>query len=230
MTDVELETALKQKIKAGKQLTNSELGLLVANSPEGLHGLLGQWMLESLPKKLYVGLSGRQHKILNEQAQRYDLPIGSGQAVINLYDVIRRFHDMLAEQRTNDPGTLLPNPAAADSFGGGVLNALELSDEEQAYLLLSLDDAKKLALQKKVALDKIKIRRSREELLEKSEVHAVFGILSTVLRQAFEAIQQRWGEEPRQILTDALELCRERLQAEFKQELDLEPEETLRDE
>lgn len=47
------------------------------------------------PKKLYCELSGRPHKVLNEQATRYNLPIGGD--VIDLFQTITRFHDMLAD-------------------------------------------------------------------------------------------------------------------------------------
>jgi len=64
---------------------------------------------KTVPKADYVALSGRQHKTLNEQADRFGIPIGSGQDVIDLFTVIKWFHTFLATHKhvlgaeTGDP-------------------------------------------------------------------------------------------------------------------------------
>lgn len=49
----------------------------------------------SITKKEWQAWSGRQQKILNEQAARYGIPIG--QAIIRLPEVVLWLHDFLAE-------------------------------------------------------------------------------------------------------------------------------------
>ena len=51
--------------------------------------------LANLPKKIYCELSDRQVKVINEQADRYGLPIGG--PTIDLYEAIKGFHDFLAD-------------------------------------------------------------------------------------------------------------------------------------
>lgn len=52
-------------------------------------------ILDRIPKKKYVELSGRAAKTLHDQARKYDIPLD--QPVINLFEVVRRFHDILAK-------------------------------------------------------------------------------------------------------------------------------------
>ena len=64
----------------------------------------------SIPKKHWRQMSGRQVKVINEQAQRYGLPMSG--ANVSLLDVIRALHDFLAENakrlaKTGDPLTRL---------------------------------------------------------------------------------------------------------------------------
>lgn len=49
----------------------------------------------TIPQKHWREMSGRQAKILQEQAERYGIPFGG--AVVNLPAVVRALHDFLAE-------------------------------------------------------------------------------------------------------------------------------------
>jgi ABC-type phosphate transport system auxiliary subunit len=51
--------------------------------------------LADLPKKIYCKLSGRQVKVINEQAERYGLPIG--ESTVDMYAAVEAFHDFLAD-------------------------------------------------------------------------------------------------------------------------------------
>lgn len=51
--------------------------------------------LESIPKKLYLKLSGRATRVINDQATLYGLPMGG--PTVDLFALIRGFHDLLAK-------------------------------------------------------------------------------------------------------------------------------------
>lgn len=70
--------------------------------------------LASLPKKLYVELSGRQHKVLDEQASRYGLPL-LGKS-IDVGQVLRRFHDLLRDHGDALSGET-PAPEQLEDWG-----------------------------------------------------------------------------------------------------------------
>ena len=57
-----------------------------------------RWRLyQHLPKRDYCELAGRQPKVVNEQADRYKLPLRGRE--LDLAHVLRAFHDLLAENR-----------------------------------------------------------------------------------------------------------------------------------
>jgi len=57
-----------------------------------------QWfeeMARALPKKYYIDMSKRQHVIIDRQAKIWGLPLD--QPILDLYDIVKSFHDFLAE-------------------------------------------------------------------------------------------------------------------------------------
>lgn len=52
-------------------------------------------LLENLPKQMYSKLCGRQVKVINQQADRYGLPIR--EPSIDMYQAVKAFHDFLAK-------------------------------------------------------------------------------------------------------------------------------------
>lgn len=51
--------------------------------------------LTSIPKKLYLKLSGRATRVVNDQAALYGLPMGG--PTVDLFSLVRGFHDLLAK-------------------------------------------------------------------------------------------------------------------------------------
>ena len=94
-----------RKLFDGQDLTKAERDALARYEKAKEERLRWQYY-HTVPKKHYRAMSGRQDKVLNEQAKRYDLPIGG--PVIDLEALLRRFHDFLAENavklaRDEDP-------------------------------------------------------------------------------------------------------------------------------
>ncbi len=124
-------------------------------------------------------MSGRQTKVLKEQADRHGIPFGG--ATVNLPEVIKKLHDFLAENkfklaRDDDP-----------LMNGGSSPALERYREERA-LLARLD------------------RLEREgELLERDVVRLALSKVSSILRNAGELLQRQFGQGAADVLSDALD-------------------------
>lgn len=51
--------------------------------------------LAEIPKKLYLKLSGRATRVVNDQASLYGLPMGG--PTVDLYSLVSGFHDLLAK-------------------------------------------------------------------------------------------------------------------------------------
>ena len=133
----------------------------------------------AIPQKHWREMSGRQAKILNEQAQLYGLPFGG--AVINLPDVVRAIHDLLARK-----GRLLLKDED-EMLSGDNSPALERYREEKA-LLARFD------------------RLEREGVLvRKDVVRDGTGRIAARLRNAAETLERQFGPGALEILLEALD-------------------------
>src|SRR5262245_12575968 len=92
--DKKLAGEAYKKVLEGKELTSREQSLLKRFEKEKEERLRWQYY-SSIPQKHWRAMSGRQTKVLNEQAARYGIPFGG--AHIRLPDVVRAFHDFLAD-------------------------------------------------------------------------------------------------------------------------------------
>ena len=132
----------------------------------------------SIPQKHWRKMSGRQTKVLNEQAALYSLPFGG--PIISLPDVVRALHDFLAthaQRLANDP--LLQGDVASP--------ALERYREERAAL---------------ARLDRLEREGTlvlRHELLEG------LGRIASLVRTAGETLQRQYGPGAADVLNEAVD-------------------------
>lgn len=133
----------------------------------------------SIPQKHWREMSGRQAKVLNEQAERHGIPFGG--AVVDLPKVVRALHDFLAENKlklARDEDELM---------NGAASPALERYREERASM---------------ARLDRLE----REgQLLQRDLVRMSLAKVSSVLRGAGESLQRQFGQAAADILSDALD-------------------------
>jgi hypothetical protein len=133
---------------------------------------------KSIPQKHWRQMSGRQAKVLNEQAERYGLPIG--QAVIDLPLVVRKLHDFLAANAHK----LLADDALMAGSGSP---ALEEYRRERAVL---------------ARLDRLE----REgQLLPRDEVRDALVRMAALLRAAGDLLGRQFGSEAQDVLNEALD-------------------------
>jgi hypothetical protein len=144
----------------------------------------------SIPQKHWRQMSGRQTKVLHEQARRYGLPLGG--PTINLPELARALHDFLADNAprlARDQDELL---------SGGPSPALERYREERA-LLARLD------------------RLGRQgQLLPRQQVRSALGRIASILRGAGESLQQQYGAAARELLDEALDDAEAEVERRFR--------------
>ena len=176
--DADLVTRAYRKLMDKQEVSKEERRALKRHESEREERLRKQYYA-SIPQKHWREMSGRQAKVINEQAQRYGIPF-SGKT-INLLAVVRALHDFLADNavklaRDEDPlmqGTGSP--------------ALERYREERA-LMARLD------------------RLEREgELLPRDEVREALGRISSILRSAGDTLQRHYGTGALEVLCEALD-------------------------
>jgi hypothetical protein len=176
---------------AGGDLTREERAAVKRHEKDKEERLRWQYYA-SIPQKHWRAMSGRQTKVLHEQAQRYDLPIGGPS--IDLPKLARRLHDFLAEnavQLAKEPDELMV---------GGSSPALERYREERAAL---------------ARLDRLE----RENvLLPRDQVREALGRIAAVLRAAGESLQRQYGGGAVELLHEAIDDAEREMQRTFGQE------------
>jgi hypothetical protein len=122
----------------------------------------------SIPQKHWREMSGRQTKVLNEQASRYGLPLGG--PIISLPELARAFHDFLAA------------------------NALKLAGEDPLLTGTSspaLEDYRR----ERAALAKLERQERERRLLPREEVRQTLARIAGILRAAGDALQRQYGAD-----------------------------------
>lgn len=137
---------------------------------------------QSIPKKDWVQMSGRQNKVIDEQGKRYGLPIDG--PTINLPDFVRAFHDFLSVHARR-----LARQIGAVTEDGE-------SDEPTIGDLMA---------EEKLLRERIRRKAEEKSYYPRDVVHAIFGEAATILRQAGELLQRKYGVEAHEILDQAID-------------------------
>lgn len=167
-----------RKVMDRQELTQAEREALKRHERQKEERLRWQYY-RSIPQKHWRAMSGRQTKVINEQATRYGIPFGG--AKIDLPAVVKNMHDFLAKNAlklARDDDVLLQ---------GGSSPALERYREERAEL---------------AHLDRLERQR---QLLPRNEVKEALGRIAAMLRGAGDAQQRQFGAAAAEVLYDALD-------------------------
>lgn len=167
-----------RKVMDRQELTGAERDALKRHEKQKEERLRWQYY-RSIPQKHWRQMSGRQTKVVNEQATRYGIPFGG--AKIDLPAVVKSLHDFLAENaqrlaREDD-----------ELLQGGGSPALERYREERA-LLARFD----------------RLERERR-LLPRNEVREALARIAAILRDAGDALLRQFGSPAAEILHEALD-------------------------
>lgn len=129
----------------------------------------------SIPQKHWRAMSGRQAKVINEQAQRYGIPFGG--ATINLAAVVKALHDFLAENKA--------------------VLTIDGDDDEQSE---ELDKWRAVKRQR----EEIKLNAELGLFIPRDQIRTGFVRVATILRRAGETLQKQFGAEAHAIVEEAL--------------------------
>lgn len=140
-----------------------------------------------VPQKHYRRMSGRQAKVLREQAIRYGIPCDG--ASVDLSQLIKAFHDFLAR----NAHLLHRDPPAASKRG----DALEAYRRERTKLARLT-------------------RMEREaQLISREEVREGLSRIAALLRRAGEALQRQFGPAAGALLAEALDEAERDIELRF---------------
>jgi hypothetical protein len=189
--DQELVARAYRKVMAKEELTAAERTALKRHERDKEERLRWQYY-GSIPQKHWRSMSGRQTKVINEQAQRYGLPFGG--PTINLPSLARALHDFLADNALklsrDDEDPLMAG-------GGTGSPALERYREERALL---------------ARLDRLERERS---LLPRDTAREALGRVASILRGAGEALGRQFGPAAVELLYEALDDAEREVERSF---------------
>ena len=131
----------------------------------------------SIPQKHWRQMSGRQTKVINEQATRYDIPFGG--AKVDLSAVVRALHDFLAE------------------------NAQKLARDDDPLLQGSSSPALERYREERAALARLDRLERERRLLPRDQVREALGRIAAILRGAGDTLQRNVGAAAAEILFDS---------------------------
>lgn len=143
----------------------------------------GRRWLASLPKKKYCELVGRQHKVVNEQATRFGIPLNG--PTVNALEVFQWVHDFFAKHKHTLPAIIHGDPE-----GNTPSDRLKLEQIE--------------VYRRRVKLLENRIRVDDETLLPRVEIHELLAQLAKILRGAGERLHKQFGPQAASILEVAL--------------------------
>lgn len=176
--DKDLVAGAYRKIMAGQELTGQERAALKRHEKEKEEQLRWQYY-RSIPQKHWREMSGRQTKVINEQAVRYGIPFGG--AKIDLAAVVRAWHDFLAE------------------------NAVKLSREEDDLLQGAASPALERYREERAAIARLDRLERERQLVPRDEAREALGRIASILRGAGDTLQRHFGQDAVEILYEALD-------------------------
>ena len=181
--DRELAAEALRKRQAGQQPSARETAALRRIEKDREETLRWQYY-GSIPQKHWRRMSGRQTKVLHEQADLYGIPFGG--PTIDLSAVARAVHDFLAEHAATLALAMRRRGGPAPE-GDGPTDWLEEYRRERALMA------------------RLEREAAEARYLPRSEVHTAFGRIAGVLRRAGDLLERHAGGEARQILQEALD-------------------------
>jgi hypothetical protein len=175
--------AALEKQRRGEKPTREESGALRRFEKER-EDQLRESHYHTIPKKLWREWSGRQDKVILEQADRYGFPMLRG-ADIDLEPFVKRWHDFLAENAKKLNGFDSDDPTLA-----GVASP-------------AMEQKRRLECQKLELL----LERERGQVIDRHVVREAHNRIGALLRVAGEALLRQFGPAAQKILNDALDNC-----------------------
>jgi hypothetical protein len=139
----------------------------------------------SIPLKHWVEMSGRERKILYEQAKLYNL--GFGEKVINLPTLVRQMHDFLAKLSRHG--------------GKWIKSVIDGDYDAEGPQTESLDRLRTA----KAEREEFNLQVLKKKYLLVDEIQGLFALIASGLRQTLDSLQRQFGVEAMNIVREGIE-------------------------
>jgi hypothetical protein len=176
--EAELVARAYRKVMGKEPLTAQERAALKRHEREKEERLRWQFY-GSIPQKHWRQMSGRQAKVLIEQAERYGLPFGG--PTVSLPALARALHDFLAD------------------------NALKLAQDDDPLLQGGGSPALEQYRVERAALARLDRLEREGSLIPRDAARAALARVAAILRSAGEALGRQFGSAATDLLYEALD-------------------------
>lgn len=181
--DEEELRVLYQRQFSGERLTRSDVALLARWEKVKKDEL--RWeVLQALPKKDYIAMSGRKQQVLDQQGERYGLD-ELLKPKINMVRLVRQWHDMLSKHWIK----FSAEASEADLMKGGGGNSRALERYRQA----------------KAEREELELSIKRGEVVPMAELGPKLTALAEMARSRFEAMERAGGPAVRREIDTLIE-------------------------
>jgi len=196
-TDDQLAANAREKQARGESPSHREAQALERNK-RLQRDQLRLALIRSVPKKVYCQLTGRQPRTVNDQADKYGVPLRGDS--VDLGAVVEWLHDFLAKHgraiRSQSPDDLLLEGASQ-----------ELKDE---YIRQQIVEKRA-----KARLAELDLAQRAGELVTAASIHELLTRFASILRRKGEALQRRFGPDAQRIMDEGLDDCDRELDRYF---------------
>lgn len=189
--DRDLVARAIRKLANREELTKQERDALKRHEKQKEEQLRWQYYA-SIPQKHWREMSGRQTKVINEQARRYGVPFGGPK--VDLTEVVKALHDFLAD------------------------NAVKLAREDDPLLQGGNSPALERYREHRAELARLDVLERQRQLLPRGAVRAELARIAAILRAAGETLQRDFGAGAAEILFEALDDAEREIGRAFDEE------------
>lgn len=152
----------------GKPLTRAQQRDLTWGERQTKARIIAEY-IAAMPKGDYCQLAGRQHKVIDDAARLYDLPIGG--PVIDLGEAIAALHDLIAANASRIRG---------DSLNDSDRDELEAEKLRQQIQKLQIENDRL----------SISLQRDRGDAIPRAEVADALNAVAAKMREGGRALER----------------------------------------
>lgn len=177
----------------GEKLTQAEKRDLAAYRKQTRSEIAGE-LLTAIPKGIYCQMAGRQQRTIDEQADRYDLPIDG--PTIDLFAAIKSYHDLITAN-----ARVIRAADDAEAIAAGDVE--DLTHAELQILKMREEITK---LQRGNESLAIRVTKERGDTIDRHELRHLLGWLSTRLEGFGQQLRRSdGGQDAQQCLNEFIE-------------------------
>ena len=188
-SDTDVVKRAYRKVMEGQELSKEEHRTLKRHEAEKEERLRWKYY-QVIPQKHWRQMSGRQSKVINEQAARYGIPFGG--PAINLSAVVRALHDFLAD------------------------NAVKLARDDDPLMQGSGSPALERYREERAAIARLDRLEREGRLVPRDDVRQSLGRIAAILRGAGDALQRQFGTTAVEVLYEALDDAEREIERAFQ--------------